>query len=159
MVKALSNKISRQDIRDAILRSGYLIESRVEAILRQKWGYVETNTSYGDPLTGNPRELDVYAMSATNTGPDDFDYIFGVLLIECINNPQPLVMLTKEPLMPLFHHTEIKLSGLPVKIIDTNRWQRLSDFLGMAKYHHYCKGRVATQFCSFLSKKTGTKNQ
>jgi hypothetical protein len=27
------------------------------------------------------------------------------------------------------------------------------------KYHHYCKGRVATQFCSFLQKKSGKKNE
>src|SRR6266571_4670404 len=48
--------------------------------------------------------------------------------------------------------------GFQVKIHDKeqpDRWQRLSDFLGMEDYHHYCKGRIGTQFCSFTKKKSG----
>lgn len=155
-------EISRHEIKEAILRSGYLLESRVEAVLRDLWGYVETNTSYQDPRTSVSRELDVFSLSAEKAGPEDYDFIFGALLIECINNPQPLVMLTKDPLIPFLHHEEVKLAGLPVKILKKDghdSWQRLSDFLGMEKYHHYCKGRIATQFCSFVRKKTGRKDE
>lgn len=129
---------------------------RVEAIFREQWGYVETNASYQDPQTDKSRELDVYAMWAEKIGPLDTDFIFAVLLIECINNPQPLALLTKDPLVPFLHHQQVKLSGLPVKIVDKDddsEWERLCDFLEMEKYHHYCRGRIATQFCSFQQKK------
>jgi hypothetical protein len=96
-------------------------------------------------------------MNATQAGLTDRDFLFSVLLIECVNNPQPLVVLTKEPLVGFMHHEEIKLAGLPVKVRnEKGSWQRLSEFLQMQKYHHYCQGRVGTQFCSFVQKK-GTK--
>ncbi len=101
-------------------------------------------------------------MSAENAGPVDMDFIFSVLLIECVNNPQPMTFLTKEPLVPFLHHHDIKLAGLPLKIVDEKQkdsWERLADFLGMEKYHHYCIGRIATQYCSFQQKKSGKKNE
>jgi len=153
-----SDKITRLEMRDALVRSGYLLESRVEASLRELWGYVEANATYPDPETGKSREFDIFAMTVHQAGPDDRDYLFGVLLVECINNPQPLVILTKEPLVGFLHHEQVKMSGLPVKVPDEKRqkgWQRVSEFLGMADYHHYCKGRVGTQFCSFAKKKSG----
>ncbi|MBI3060149.1 MAG: hypothetical protein HYY81_12755 [Deltaproteobacteria bacterium] len=64
------NKINRGEIRDALLRSGYLLESRVESCLREHWGFVETNASYEDPETGKSRELDVYSMTAVKAGPE-----------------------------------------------------------------------------------------
>jgi hypothetical protein len=145
-------------MRDALLRSGYLLESRVESQLREHWGYVEANATYLDPGTGQSREFDACATIAENAGPNEYDFLFGVLLLECINNPQPLVVLTKEPLVPSLHHEEVKIAGLPIKVPDKKRrngWRRLSDFLGMKNYHHYCRGRVGTQFCSFVKKKGG----
>jgi hypothetical protein len=32
-------------------------------------------------------------------------------------------------------------------------WIGLADYLGLEKYHHYCQGRVGTQFCTFTKKK------
>ena len=139
-------------------RSGYLVEVRVESVLSERFGYTEANASYEDPETKKSREYDIYSMAAYSAGPDKYDYIFGVLLIECINNPQPLAVLTKEPQTPFLYHEDIKLSGLPVKIPVKNSrtgWKRLCEYLEMDQYHHYCKGNVGTQFCSFLKKKTG----
>ena len=62
-------------MRDALLRSGYLLESRVENRLREHWGYVEANASYQDPETGKSRELDVYSMAVAKAGPEDYDFI------------------------------------------------------------------------------------
>jgi hypothetical protein len=48
----------------------------------------------------------------------------------------------------------LKLSGIPLRFSAKDRsWIRLTDYLGVAKYHHYCRGRVATQYCSFQKKK------
>jgi hypothetical protein len=158
MTNQPSDKITRAEMRDALLRSGYLLESRVESQLREHWGYVEANATYPDQETGKSREFDLFGMAAHRAGREDYDFLFGVLLIECINNPQPLVILTKEPLVGFLHHQEIKMAGLPVKIPNKgqhNGWQRLSEFLAMKDYHHYCNGRVGTQFCSFVKKKGG----
>jgi hypothetical protein len=154
--------ISNSDAKDALLRSGYLLEARTEALLREKLGYVQANASYQDPETGKSRELDLYAMSAHRCGPGKVDFIFGVLLIECINNPQPMALLTKEPLVPFLHHEEIKIAGLPAKIkprqgAARGRWQTLMDFLDAETWHHYCKGRIATQYCSFVEKGGGNQ--
>lgn len=151
-------EVSRKQAREALLRSGYLLESRIETFLRNEDWYVEANTAYPDPDTGKSRELDLYAMSADQAGPDELDFLFTVLLIECVNNPQPIAFFTKEPQVGFLHHHEVKLAGLPVKIAveeERDAWEFLPDYLGMDKYHHYCKGRVATQFCSFTEKRHG----
>ena len=148
--------ITLAEAKEALKRSGYLLESRVEKALSDEGYYVEANSAYPDPETGKSRELDVYAMAATKAGRDEYDYVFAVLLIECVNNPEPIAFITKEPLVGFLHHQEVKLSGLSVKIPakkPRGSWEALPDFLGMDKYHHYCKGRVATQFCSFSRKK------
>lgn len=147
------NNITLNEAKEALQRSGYLLESRLETVLSKRHYYVEANEAYPDPESGKARELDLYAMSAHRAGPDDHDFIFHVLLVECINNPQPVVFLTKNPQAGFLHHQDIKMAGLPVKIPDEkqrNQWESLSDFLDMSKYHHYCRGRVATQFCSFV---------
>jgi hypothetical protein len=156
MPDALQGIITIAEAKEALKRSGYLLESRVEKILRDEGYYVEANAAYPDPETGKSRELDVYGMGATKAGPNDYDYVFAVLLIECVNNLEPLAFITKEPLVGFLHHQEVKLAGLPVKIPakkSRDSWEALPDFLGMDRYHHYCKGRVATQFCSFSRKK------
>ncbi|MBI3644871.1 MAG: hypothetical protein HY233_02740 [Acidobacteriales bacterium] len=48
------------------------------------------------------------------------------------------------------------MAGLPAKMPGERgnvSWDALPSYLAMDKYHHYCKGRVATQFCSFVEKK------
>jgi len=149
-----SRRLSRAEARDALLRSGYLLESRLEALLDKAAYYVEANHSYPDPDTGKTRELDLFAMSAVRAGPQEHDFCFPVLLIECVNNPQPLALITKEPQVGFLHHHDVKHAGLPVKFPSDGRtWQSLPDYLGLDKLHHYCKSRIATQFCSFRQKK------
>jgi hypothetical protein len=160
--KRESDKITRAEMRDALLRSGYLLESRVEAVLRQRWGYVEANATYPDPETGKSREFDVFAMSARGADAIGLDHLFGVLMVECVNNPQPLVILTKQPQVGFLHYEEIKMSGLPTVVINQKfplKWRRLADYLDMCSYHHYCVGRVGTQFCSFTKKRSGKIDQ
>lgn len=155
-----NEKITRAEMKNALLRSGYLLELRVESKLREHWGYVEANATYPDRETGISREFDIFGLTARRVGTEGLDFIFGALLIECINNPQPLVILTKEPIVGYMYHEEVKMSGLPVKIPNEkleDGWQRLSEFLAMQDYHHYCKGRIGTQYCSFVKKKSGDK--
>jgi hypothetical protein len=147
-------RITPAEARDALLKSGYLLEHRLEAVLRRKGWYVEANTAYQDKETGKSRELDIYALTMRRLGKKP-GFVWAVLLIECVNNSQPLAFITKKPSFAAFHSQEIKLAGLPAKVFvrPEKQWQSVPDFLDMEEHHHYCRGRLATQYCSFSRKK------
>jgi hypothetical protein len=149
-------QISIGEAKNALLRSGYLLENRIEAVLAGEGYYAQANVPYPDPATGKQRELDVHALKAFRAGPNDLDFIWPLLLIECINNPQPIAFMTKESELREMEFYRLKVAGVPTRIIDperSGRWTLLAEYLGMSKYHHYCRGRIATQFCSFTRKK------
>jgi len=148
-----TTSITRDDATKALLNSGYLLESRLEQVLVSRGYYVDANDAYPDPTTGKSRELDLMAMTARKLSRD-YDFVFTVLLIECVNNPQPLVLLTKKPQVGFLFQQGRRLAGLPVKLFDkrTGRWTALQEALYLEKFHHYCTPRVATQFCSFAKK-------
>ena len=148
-------KIKKIEARQALLRSGYLLESRIENSLDERGYYVQANSVYTDPVTSKSREIDLFALSARQVWKE-YHFLFPCFVVECVNNPQPIAFITKEPQTPFLFHNDLKMSGLPTKIVETGEeesWEMLSDFLQMEKYHHYCKGRVASQFCSFNKKK------
>ena len=62
MNKNDDDRISPEEMTDALNRSGYLLETRVEDALVEAAFTVEANTCYPDPLTGKSRELDIYAL-------------------------------------------------------------------------------------------------
>jgi len=148
--------ISRQEAADAMLRSGYLLESRVQTTLRGRHYFAQANAVYKDPDTGKSRELDIHALDAKEAGPNEHDFLFNALLIECVNNPQPMVFIMREASPADFlQRGDIRLSGLPAKLRDKpsgTRWVDLAEAFQLDKYHHYCKGRTSTQFCSFHRK-------
>jgi len=154
-----SKKISIPEMRETLLHSTYLLETRVHALLRERWLWAEANPSYKDPKTDQFSDFDIYSATSVNAG-DDEDLIFGALLIECVNNPQPLALMTKDCFSPRLHHLDIKFAGIPVKLMDNKgQWKTLPESLKMQEYHHYYNGFVATQFCSFQHKNTGRKNE
>jgi len=144
-----TNLISAKDMREAIQRSGYLLEQRIEPILAEQGYYVQTNPVFPDPDTGKSREIDISALSARRIYKKGYDFIFPVLLCECENNPQPVVFFTKESPLSFMFHEEIKVSGIPVRFWQKGGYVSLSEFAGMEKFHHYCKGSIATQYCTF----------
>jgi len=148
--------INIPEAKDALLRSGYLLEHRLEATLRRRGWYVQANEAYFDKETNKSRELDIYALAFKRLTPRKrAGFVWAVVLIECVNNPQPLAFITKQPHFAPLHFEEIKLAGLPVKVFDpkVKKWLSLPSYLDMDEYHHYCKGRIATQFCSFSQKR------
>lgn len=158
MPTASASKITSAEAKNALLRSGYLLENRIAEIFRKRGCYVEPNDIYPDTETGKAREYDIFAMTAQKAGPNDHDFLFPIFIVECVNNPQPIAFMTKEPQVGFLHHQEVKISGLPTKIESTNGWIRLSQFLEIEQFHHYCSGRIATQYCSFQKKK-GSQNE
>jgi hypothetical protein len=146
--------ISETEIEDALRRSGYLIEYRIEQVLRDEGYHVAANETYPDPITGKPRELDLSATGAERIASDK-EWLFSMLLIECVNNPYPLAFLSKETQTGFVHVYDIMFSGLPAHIFKRTgaRGGNLAEYLKLDKMHHYCAGRTATQFCSFQPKK------
>ena len=159
------NRITKKEMKQAIIRSGYLLEQRVEPILEKAGYFVTTNEAYLDPFTGKSREVDISAISAVKISRGD-DFIFSNLICECENNQQPVVFFVKESPIAFLFHEEVKSAGIPVqfleKEISTKKGYKekegesfigLSDFLNFEKYHHYCHGLVSTQYCTFSRKK------
>lgn len=152
-----SERITPEEAEASLLRSGYLLESRIEQILEENGYYVEANAVYPDSITNKTREFDLYALNNHSIN-DRFHWVWSVLLVECINNTQPIAFITKEARIPEDFRYEIKLAGLPTKIpLDNETWSSVVDTLDTGKYHHYCSGRIATQFCSFAKKKNSNE--
>lgn len=150
------DQITEEQTREALERSGYVLEVQVEQRLRKTGYYVQANSAYPDPDTGKPRELDIFAINAQRAGRDRLDFLFPVLLIECVNNPQPIAFFTKRSQVAELHAEEVRFSGLPVKIAKPAKrdsWVSLAEFVRLSAFHHYCRPRVATQYCSFARKK------
>jgi len=159
--RATSDVITPPEIKDALQRSGYLLESRLDSLLRHMGYLVYANSAYPDPLEKKSREVDIVAHKAFDAlKPVETEthhikqWIFPVLMIECLNNLQPVAFFTKSAQLPHIDHYCIRMAGIPLIIKDREdaSGALLCDFLNMNKYHHYCHRKVATQFCSFKAK-------
>jgi len=150
-----STTISTKQMREAIKQSGYLLEQRVEPIIRNAFGYVETNPIYKDPDTDKSCELDIYALSASRVYKNDMSFIFPILLCECENNSQPVVFFIGDTFLPFFGKHDLKLSGIPIKFWNdkVTEYMSLADVVDLESSHHFCVGQVATQYCTFQMKK------
>lgn len=148
----LTSQISVQDAKRALLRSGYLLEHRVEILFRSRAWYVEANSAYPDPETSKSRELDIYALRMVDHQDESGDAVFVSIVAECVNNPQPIAFITKEDKYFDFSR-DIKIVSDPMEVQESGGKTSIVDFLELYDTHHYCKGRIATQFCSFTRKK------
>lgn len=148
-----AGNISSEQVKKALLRSGYLLEARLETIIRRTSYLVETNISYSDPTTGKSRELDLFACHWYPIHEKTGEGVVAKLLIECVNNSQPLAFIIKKPLVgPPYEALYVKRAGVPMSI-DVENDESLPEFLRMFDYHHYFTGSIATQYCSFVKKK------
>lgn len=149
------NAPTKAEIKESLLRSSYLLEGKLEKLLASRDFYVMRNEVYSDKRSGKSTELGMYAISATQVGKKK-NYVFPVLLIECVNNDVPLAFFVKEQdsSTRLLDRGGIKLAGMPM-VVTTKKGTivSLAEYLKIEEYHHYWKGRVATQFCSFVRNK------
>lgn len=147
-------KINRREMKVAIRRSGYLLEQRVSATIRDNGYHVETNPSFKDPLTGKSREYDVSAVITFDLlgRKRKIDFLWFHILCECENNEQPIVFFEDEPAHPDLIHHGIVCSGLPLRFGKKNQTIDISEFLRFAGFHHSWKWPCATQYCSFQRK-------
>lgn len=159
-------KPSVSEMRDALCRSGYLLESRVAALLQQHHMDVSTSTAYLDPDTGKSRELDIEAHGLFRDidDPATDAAIWAKLLIECVNPPAPVVFFSAKPDSEWDSGYErVKVVGTPRQQPDDNlryNWYWLLQEIRAIECHHYfAPGPVSTQYCSFERKKGGDSDK
>lgn len=148
-------------MKDAILRSGYLVERHVELLLEDHGYYVQTSPAYPDLYTGKSRELDIQALSAWEVAGEE-EFIWSVILCECINNPQPMLFFPRHTFSATTSEADdVKLSGLPTQILDRDGEEEygiaLTEFLRFQEFHHYAEVPIATQYCSFTKKRNSSE--
>jgi len=142
-----------QEMQDAILRSGYALEQRIEPVFAKEGFFVDLNPVFPDSDTGKSREYDLSAITAYEVYKKTLNFLFAVIPCQCINNTVPLVFFVRDSPIAFLHHQEVKISGIPVKFWNKDGFVGLSEFVGMKNYWHYCKGKMATQYCTFQVKK------
>lgn len=149
-----------EEEKEAIERSGYLMEQKIAKVLKQENFIVLPNYSFQDIETGSSKEIDIIAILFDDILTDDgyyMGYIYFYLVLE-VKNIKPVICFTQYytyDLGSIFHH----YSGVP-KLIWTkrNKSKGLLDFLEVKKFHHYYNfDRIATQFCTIKRIKSGVK--
>lgn len=139
--------ISREEAVDALSRSGYLLESRVGATLADFATHLSMNIAFSDPETGHTRELDAYCFRGELSDEHEFLSVSAHLLIECVNNPQPIAFFgsTLAPaLVPIVAAQPAWLGPTPME-----------DSIGLEKFHHSFRLPVASNYCTFVTKNSG----
>src|SRR5687768_9654186 len=92
-------KITLEEAQSALRRSGYLVEARIARLLKgrrvgDRRYAVYPNWGYEDRVTGKTRELNIYAELVVSPVSSWINFMTHSLIIECVNNPQPLVLFT-----------------------------------------------------------------
>lgn len=146
--------ITRAQARDALRRSGYLLENRLLPVLEANGWSAAANVAYPDPITGKSRELDLRALRLISGDLPVPHSLLPELLIECVNNPQPVAFIQSVPKYPELYVKDVKFVGEPTLMLDGQLGHELSleGYCQMQQYHHYTHGDFATQFCSFAKK-------
>ncbi|HUU87062.1 MAG TPA: hypothetical protein VMX17_04840 [Candidatus Glassbacteria bacterium] len=158
--KKIPTEIKKEEMEDALKRSGYLIEQRIFPIFEKFKYYIETNTIYEDPVLKKSREIDFKAWhSVEDKGVNIEFYLFG----ECINNPFPIVFFSNNVKSDeVYREFALKFTGLPDYYPNEknekgpfiiNDELPLSHLLNLHSFHHYFQGFLSTQYCSFQYKK------
>lgn len=149
------HKITRDEMLEAITRSGYLIEQRSKAVLEKQGYYVETNRSYPDAGTDKSREYDIFGSKFFPLFRGEPSGLASIIICECKNNPQPVVFFGNDPPLTLMFHEQVKSSGIPVVVWDQGGFLNLSHFFRFETLFHQCRRHVAKQYCSFSPKNKG----
>jgi hypothetical protein len=151
MLTNIYGKIDEESKKKAIWNSGYLLERRVAALLRSSGYKTVTNRGFFDLETNKSREYDVYAYKEVEVYGTGSYGIYPTLVCECKNNSQPIAFFIhdEEKFIPLID--EVRVSGIPAKIWQRNKYISIQEYTDVVNFHHYCKpiAPVATQCCTF----------
>lgn len=139
--------ISAEEAIEALSRSGYLLENRIARKLDGFATHLFMNVVFADPESKQTRELDAYCFRSELSDCHEFFSSAAHLLIECINNPQPIAFFrsTRNPnLYPVLAARPAWLGPHPIE-----------EGVGIEEFHHAFTVPVATNYCTFVTKKSG----
>jgi hypothetical protein len=149
------SKISKNDLIEAIKRSGYLLECEIANILARSDFFIESNQVLEDPVTGKSREIDLIAEYYDKNRIDHPKTCAKIKFIfEIKNNIYPLVLMNKFEFSPNVEIWEsIKEIQTVPKGID---WSSEDSF-----YEKLVADNepIFTQYCSFDVKKGNKKEE
>jgi hypothetical protein len=144
---AQKDSISIDEAVTALRRSGYLLETRIARQLDEFADHLALNVVFADPESNQARELDAYCFKAENSESQEFFESSAHLLIECINNPQPIA----------FFCSAGNGSAYPI-VASRPAWvgpNLIEESIKIEHFHHHLRGPYATNYCTFVLKKKG----
>lgn len=131
---------------EALQRSGYLLEARIARVLEQFATHLSVNVVFADPETGQSRELDAYCFRSETGNRYEHFTASAHVLIECVNNPQPIAFFSSERTGRAYPVTAARPRWLGLYPIERT--------IGIEDFHHCFKGELASNYCTFVEKKT-----
>ena len=158
-----SNNITKEQMLDALKRSGYLMEQRVERFFSQKSYHISNSNYFVDEGTDKLREVDLIAETAHVKGHSKSIPVEGTftykLICECENNPQPVVFFNSDAKIAGRGQGLIEIS-LPSPIISEKTPLNDRHLFGdtffntpeVYENHHFFSMPMVTQYCSFVPK-------
>jgi hypothetical protein len=131
---------------DALRRSGYLLETRIARTLDQFASHLSVNVVFADPETGQSRELDAYCFRAETGNRYEYFSASAHVLIECINNPQPIAFFSNEVTTQAYPVTAARPLWLGLDPLEKT--------IGLEDFHHCFRQSLANNYCTFVEKKS-----
>lgn len=151
----MNSKSIKKKMSEALIRSGYLMESRIVTSLAKAGYFIEPNQKIADLKTGKSREIDLIA-ELWDYAPEIFrKYKLSVsarFVCEAKNNPNPVVLLTKLPFSPNIEVWEAIKEGRTGLFRNDYSDPSFQDLL-------LDERPIFTQYCSFKPKKAGDKSE
>lgn len=146
----------KKEIKNALEKSGYLLEQRICPILDKYAFYTIPNEQYQDQDTGESREIDIFAIYMNPLYRSDFSDTFEVrLVVECKNNKTPVVFMSQENPIPESLSGWILVNGYPDGIYEKKYEEvtSIEDYFHFKKFHHNYKVKwISRQFCQLKPK-------
>ena len=141
---------THEEMVDALGRSGYMLEQRVENLLIGQEFEVEPNHRYRDPESGTAREVDIRAYGLALAG-EDADQLFAacIAFVECENNSHPVVVFPKAGRSDEANVTNVKQTGILSNVWSSDSCEPTAVHVNMASFHHVCRIPTSTQYCTF----------
>ncbi len=141
---------------EALMRSGYTLESRIISKLVQRDFFVEPNQRILDPRTGKSREIDLIAelfeYDRELLAAKHRVYVSTYFVCEAKNNPYPIALLTELPFSPGLPTWESMHEGKTGFFSDNDLKTSFYDFLTKEQ-------KIYTQYCSFRPKKGDNESE
>lgn len=144
--------ISKEQILAALKNSGYLLEDRVNKTLSAIGWDTIPNSRYIDNQNEIEREIDIVALYRISASDEHLDYIHSSLLIECMNNKEPIVFFEN------LERSPNRIAALNFTCFNDNFWSILLE--AQDKIGFIDKLVWSSQYCSFhqVSKNKDAEN-